>query len=108
MKKISLPMYGGLMKKLSITIIGLLPQQAAKIQAAYGGELSLRFIEVGTSMRQVLATASSSDYTILMTKFIPHDIQASLRNREGLTFCNGGITATKRLIEKLFKTDCQF
>ena len=79
--------------KLVVTIIGLLPAQAGRVQSDYGDKFDLRFVRTDTAMPKIRATAESSDVVILMTKFIPHDIQSVLRKHDGLNFCNGGTSS---------------
>lgn len=81
-----------------ITIVGLLPQQADTIRSIYGDELDLRFIEVDTSASRVRATAESSDKVVLMTKFIPHEMQSTLRKHD-LVYCNGGVSSLKLALD---------
>lgn len=87
--------------KPSVTIIGLLPRQAERVEEAYGEGIDLRFVMVDTSMHKIKATAESSDQVILMTKFMPHDIQATLRKHEGLTYCNGGVSSLGLKLDEL-------
>lgn len=89
--------------KLTVTIIGLLPAQAGRVQSEYGDRIDLRFIKTDTTMPKIRATAESSDVIILMTKFIPHDIQTALRKHDGLNFCNGGVSSVGTKLDELLK-----
>lgn len=88
------------MDNLKITIIGLLPQQANAIRDIYGGALDLRFIETDTSTSQIRSTVGSSDQIVLMTKFIPHEIQTALRQHD-LVYCNGGVSSLKLKLDAM-------
>ena len=83
-----------------ITIIGLLPQQANTIRDIYGDGMDLRFIEVDTPTSKIRATAETSDQVVLMTKFIPHEIQTALRKHD-LVFCNGGVSSLKLTLDAM-------
>lgn len=89
------------MESFKISIIGLMPGQTHGIQKDYGTEFDLRFIGTDTAPARVQSIASSSDYAILMTKFIPHDVQSALRKHDGLLFCNGGVSAVKHMLDEL-------
>ena len=88
------------MDTLKITIIGLLPQQANTIRGLYGGSLDLRFVEVDTSTQKIRCSAESSDQVVLMTKFIPHEIQTALRQHD-LVYCNGGVSSLKLKLDAM-------
>lgn len=83
-----------------ITIVGLLPRQANTIRSLYGADLDLKFIEVDTSTAKMKATAESSDQVVLMTKFIPHEVQTALREHD-LIYCNGGVSSLKALLDAM-------
>ena len=87
--------------KPSVTIIGLLPRQAERVKSEYGSEVDLQFVRVDDSMPKIKATAESSDHVILMTKFMPHSIQAALRGHEGLVYCNGGTSSVGAKLDEL-------
>ena len=89
------------MDKPTVTVVGLLPGQAARVEADYGDRIDLRFVVVDTAIQKVKATAESSDQVILMTKFIPHDVQTALRKHGGLNFCNGGISSVGRKLDEI-------
>lgn len=82
-----------------ITIVGLLPMQANKIRDFFG-DADLRFIPVDTQSSKVQATAESSDHVILMTKFIPHEIQIALKKHD-ILYCNGGVSSLKLKLSEL-------
>ena len=88
------------MDTLKITIIGLLPQQANTIQSIYGEALNLRFIETDTPTQKIRCSAESSDQVVLMTKFIPHEIQTALRQMD-LVYCNGGVSSLKLKLDAM-------
>lgn len=88
------------MENLKVTIIGLLPQQANTIRGIYKDELDLKFIEVDTSTIKMQATAATSDQVVLMTKFIPHEIQTALRKHD-LVYCNGGVSSLKLALDAM-------
>lgn len=90
--------------KLTVTIIGLLPAQAGRVQSEYGDKLDLRFILTDTHISKIRATTESSDAVILMTKFIPHGIQTALRKHDGLDFCNGGISSVGVKLDEILKS----
>lgn len=77
----------------SVTVVGLLPVQSNKVQAEYGDVIDLQFMDAETSPARVKSVAQSSDHVILMTKFIPHNLQNALRKHEGLIFCSGGVSS---------------
>lgn len=83
-----------------ITIIGLLPMQANKVKELYADKADLRFISVDTQTSKVQSTAESSSQIILMTKFIPHEIQTALKKHD-LVFCNGGVSSLKVKLDEL-------
>lgn len=83
-----------------ITIVGLLAQQANTIKKLYGDDLDLRFIEVDTSTSKIRATAETSDQVVLMTKFIPHEVQTALRKHD-LVYCNGGVSSLKLQLDAM-------
>lgn len=83
-----------------ITIVGLLAQQANTIKKLYGDDLDLRFIEVDTSTSKIKATAETSDQVVLMTKFIPHEVQTALRKHD-LVYCNGGVSSLKLQLDEI-------
>lgn len=83
-----------------ITIVGLLPQQANTIRGIYGEDLDLRFVEVDTSTSKMRATAETSDQVVLMTKFIPHEVQTALRKHD-LVYCNGGVSSLKLALDAM-------
>lgn len=87
--------------KPSVTIIGLLPRQAEQVAAAYGEEADLRFLSVDMAASRIRATTESSDHVILMTKFMPHEVQTAVRKHEGLTYCNGGVSSVNLKLEML-------
>lgn len=89
--------------KLTVTIVGLLPAQAGRVQSDYGDKLDLRFVLTDTAPSRIKATAESSDVVILMTKFIPHDVQSALRKHDGLNFCNGGVSAVGVKLDELLQ-----
>lgn len=78
--------------KPTVTVIGLLPRQAERVEEAYGDQFDLRFIkaEKDIAMRRITSTAESSDHILLMTKFVAHDICAALKGHDGIEYCNGG------------------
>ena len=85
----------------TVTIVGLLPNQADRIKSAYGDKLALKCLETDTRLGKIRATAESSDHVILMTKFIPHQVQEVLRHHTGLTYCNGGMSSIKQKLDSL-------
>jgi hypothetical protein len=89
--------------KLLVTVVGLLPVQANRVQADFGDKVDLKFIRSDTTAQKIAATAESSDYVILMTKFISHEIQSALRKHDGLNYCNGGITAVGLKLDQLLE-----
>lgn len=88
-------------KPTSVTIVGLLPIQADKLRKEFGDRFELDFVRSEAPPAQIRATAASSDYVILMRKFIPHDAQNVLRDHEGLIFCNGGKASAALKLEEL-------
>lgn len=90
---------------LSVAIIGMKPNQANEIRSAFGGRCDLTFIDQNTSPSKVRTTAASSDYVLLMRKFIPHDVQDAVRHHEGLTFVNGGVTSMKAKLDELLNSN---
>lgn len=93
--------FGTMCDKPSVTIVGLLPRQAERVHNEYGGEVDLQFAYVNDSMAKIRTTAESSDHVILMTRFIPHDIQVALRGHGGLTYCNGGTSSVGAKLDEL-------
>ena len=87
--------------KLLVTVVGLLPVQANRVQADYGDKMDLKFIRSDATAQKIAATAESSDYVILMTKFISHEIQTTLRKHDGLNYCNGGISSVGIKLDEL-------
>lgn len=87
--------------KPSVTIIGLLPRQAEQVAAVYGDEADLKFVSVDMAASRIKATAESTDHVILMTKFMPHEVQAAVRKHEGLTYCNGGVSSVNMKLDQL-------
>ena len=87
--------------KLLVTVVGLLPVQANRVQADFGDKVDLKFIRSDTTAQKIAATAESSDYVILMTKFISHEIQSALRKHDGLNYCNGGISSVGVKLDEL-------
>jgi len=85
----------------SVTIIGLLPRQAELVASAYGEEVDLKFVPVDMTASRIKATAESTDHVILMTKFMPHEVQAAVRKHEGLTYCNGGVSSVNLKLDEL-------
>jgi hypothetical protein len=92
--------FGKVMDNPKVTIIGLLSQQANTIRSIYGDKLDLKFIEVDTSTIKMRATAETSDQVVLMTKFIPHEIQTALRKHD-LVYCNGGVSSLKLILDAM-------
>jgi hypothetical protein len=86
----------------SVTIVGLRGVQADKIKSIYGNQLDLRFADVDESPRQIKATAESSDYVVLMTKFVSHRVQDALADHD-LTYCNGGVSSVKLKLDELLR-----
>ena len=86
-----------------VTVVGLLPAQANRVEDQFGDRIDLRFLDVDTSIRKICATSESSDHVVLMTKFMPHDVQAALRKHDGLTYCNGGVTSCNLKLEELLR-----
>lgn len=89
------------MDKLLVTVVGLLPQQANRIEQDYGDRVDLRFILSNTPAKKMAATAESSDHVILMTKFISHEIQTTMRKHDGLERCNGGVSSLGAKLDQL-------
>jgi hypothetical protein len=89
------------MDKLSVAVIGLLPRQAERVQAAYGDDVDLRFIQTDTAMQKIRATVESTDHILIMTKFAPHDIQDGLRKSGKLEFCNGGTSSVGQKLDAI-------
>ena len=87
--------------KLLVTVVGLLPVQANRVQADFGDKVDLKFIRSDTTAQKIAATAESSDYVILMTKFISHEIQSALRKHDGLNYCNGGVSSVGVKLDEL-------
>lgn len=92
------------MANSKVSIVGLMPGQTHGIKSDYGSAIDLRFIETDTAPSRVQSIASSSDHVILMTRFIPHDVQNALRKHDGLLFCNGGISAVKLMLDDILTT----
>jgi len=89
------------MDKLTVTVVGLLPRQAERVAAAYGGELELRFVGTSETMQKIRATAESSDHVLVMTKFIPHDVQDGLKKRGTVEYCNGGTSSVGQKLDQI-------
>ena len=87
-----------------VTVIGLLPAQARRIEDQFGDRLDLRFLDVDTSMHKIKATAESSDHVLLMTKFMPHDVQAAMRKHDGLEYCNGGVSSCNLKLTEILQS----
>ena len=90
--------------KLSVTVIGLLPRQAGRLQSDYGDKVDLLFAGSNESIAKIRSTAESSDHVILMTKFISHEIQTALQKRGGLDYCNGGTSSLGLKLDALLSS----
>lgn len=89
--------------KPTVTIVGLLPGQADRVQSTYETKIDFKFLGVDESMHRIKATAESTEHLILMTKFLPHEIQTALRKHEGLIFCNGGLSSVGMKLDRLLE-----
>lgn len=85
----------------SVAVIGLLPAQANRVESKFGDRLDLCFIDGNKSTPRVEATAASSDYVIVMTRFVSHETQTAVRGHGGLIFCNGAESALKNQLDAL-------
>lgn len=88
-------------KPTSVTIVGLTPQQARRVEAQFAGQLDINCIDAGLSHSKIQAAAESSDYVVVMTRFLPHKAQTAVREHGGLIFCNGAETAVKQQLDQL-------
>ena len=88
----------------SVTIVGLMSVQSNNVKSAYGDVIDLQFMSAESSPSRVKSVAQSSDHVILMTKFIPHEMQKALREHEGLVFCNGGVSSVGARLDQILAT----
>lgn len=86
----------------SITVVGLMPEQARKVQEHFGDAFDLHFLKSETALGRVRSVSESSDHVILMTKFITHNMQDALRGHDGLIFCPGGVSSVDAILAKLY------
>ena len=88
--------------KLSVLIVGLLPQQAGMIQTEFGENLNLKFWKDG-SLGQLKKTAQASDFVLLFTSKISHDatnVVASVNNN--VIRVAGGMTTLREKLTEIF------
>jgi hypothetical protein len=52
-------------------------------------------------MQKIRATAESSDHVLVMTKFIPHDVQDGLKKRGTVEYCNGGTSSVGQKLDQI-------
>lgn len=83
-----------------VMVVGLLSIQTQDIQKEYGKIFDLRFFDQNVPSQQIKESAKSCTIAILMTKFIPHTVQAALRGHPGFAYCNGNQSALKQLLQE--------
>lgn len=86
--------------KPSVTVVGLKGNQAEAVKSSFGDRLDLNFVK-DCPHKQLKATAESSDFVVVMTRFMDHGMFKHLRDHEGLTYCNGGMSSLNLTLHEI-------
>lgn len=77
--------------KPSVTIVGLKGNQVDSVKSSFGDQVDLKFVK-DRPPAQIRATAESSDYVVLMTKFVSHNTLKALKGCD-MEYCHGGTSS---------------
>lgn len=88
------------MNKPRVLIVGLLGQQAQEIQKEWSQVYDLRIYDSDVTSDKIRSILPHCDKAILMTKFASHRAQDAMRGCNGFTYCNGGVSALKELLNE--------
>jgi hypothetical protein len=84
-----------------ILIVGLLNEQRQVVQKEWNDLLDLKFCEGNNP--NLADLAKKSDVAVIMTKFISHGAQNTIKNTGvQLAWCNGSVSDLGRVLEDLF------
>lgn len=86
--------------KPRVLIVGLLNQQAQEIQKEWSEIYDLRIYDSDVTSEKIRSILPHCDKAILMTKFVSHRAQDAMRGCSGFTYCNGGVSALKELLNR--------
>jgi hypothetical protein len=83
-----------------VMIVGLQPIQAQEIQNEWGKVYELRMFDSNVTSEKIKSNLPACERAIIMTKFISHSTMDVMRGHAGFTYCNGGVTALKEILNR--------